>query len=509
MAANDSEIISQGNVESQLESSQQQPENQTVQSLGRQSSIYSLTLDEFQHTLCESGKNFGSMNMDEFLNSIWTAEESQAQGHTQATATPAGNTVLALQEGNTTDKGISKQPSLPRQGSFNIPEPLCRKTVEEVWSEIHKTQPHNGGSHSHVQNPNTTQRQPTFGEMTLEDFLVRAGIVREQNVVPAPVPQQPAYGMYQSSHHPPVGPNFAARPIMAIGGPSAGGVNVATYQALPQSGVGAYSQQPSAVSYGGRIGNGSGGFGQVQGLGMGSPACPVSTDGLCMNQVDGGNQYGADTGGSRGGRKRIIDGPVEKVVERRQRRMIKNRESAARSRARKQAYTVELEAELNQLKEENAHLKQALAEFEMKRKQQEDRKRKSILMVLGCMWLALMLAILSFRRRAEVERFRLVNYLLELYRLKYIGLCLMYSSEVDSYVDLRPTYVLYSSKVTEGERLHLSLSYLDPLTMDGITHQMVRVAEEAVATESAGGDRWCSHFTRCSGTSEWPKDQLP
>ncbi|KAF5789122.1 putative transcription factor bZIP family [Helianthus annuus] len=39
-------------------------------------------------------------------------------------------------------------------------------------------------------------------------------------------------------------------------------------------------------------------------------------------------------------------GTVEKVVERRQRRMIKNRESAARSRARKQAYTMELEAEV-------------------------------------------------------------------------------------------------------------------------------------------------------------------
>jgi ABA responsive element binding factor len=37
--------------------------------------------------------------------------------------------------------------------------------------------------------------------------------------------------------------------------------------------------------------------------------------------------------------------------------MIKNRESAARSRARKQAYTVELEAEVNQLKEENSRLR--------------------------------------------------------------------------------------------------------------------------------------------------------
>ncbi|KAI9071187.1 hypothetical protein K1719_046849 [Acacia pycnantha] len=79
------------------------------------------------------------------------------------------------------------------------------------------------------------------------------------------------------------------------------------------------------------------------------------------------------------GRKRIIDGPVEKVVEGRQMRMIKNRESAARSRARKQAYTVELEAELNQLREENAHLKLALAELEKRRKQQDFRalKKKS------------------------------------------------------------------------------------------------------------------------------------
>jgi hypothetical protein len=39
---------------------------------------------------------------------------------------------------------------------------------------------------------------------------------------------------------------------------------------------------------------------------------------------------------TRHGRKRCSEAPVEKVIERRQRRMIKNRESAARSRARKQ-----------------------------------------------------------------------------------------------------------------------------------------------------------------------------
>ncbi|XP_028105167.1 protein FD-like [Camellia sinensis] len=43
--------------------------------------------------------------------------------------------------------------------------------------------------------------------------------------------------------------------------------------------------------------------------------------------------------------------------DRRHKRMIKNRESAARSRARKQAYTNELELEVAHLMEENARLK--------------------------------------------------------------------------------------------------------------------------------------------------------
>ncbi|KAL8509401.1 hypothetical protein ACS0TY_016566 [Phlomoides rotata] len=382
MVATDSEIISEREMDPSSQANEQHSKNQTLESLGTQSSIYSLTLDEFQNTLCESGKNFGSMNMDEFLNSIWTAEENQAQGQGTSTGpTSNGNANVmqypGVQEANPNlmdHKGIAKQHSLPRQGSLTIPEPLSRKTVDEVWSEIHKNQYQNN-SHEHIQNPSTTQKQSTLGEMTLEDFLVRAGVVREQHFSPGP-PQQPGFAMYPNNTHPAMGPTFVARPVTAVGSggvmPVGGINNVASYQAL-QGGViearpgypgGGYSQPPSGVTYGARLGNGSGGgFGQVQGLGMGSPLSPLSD----ANQVDGGNQYGD---GMRGARKRVIDGPVEKVVERRQRRMIKNRESAARSRARKQAYTIELEAELNQLKEENLQLQQALAELERQRKQQ-------------------------------------------------------------------------------------------------------------------------------------------
>ncbi|KAL1352087.1 hypothetical protein HN51_016077 [Arachis hypogaea] len=358
-------------------------------SLGRQSSIYSLTLDEFQHTLCESGKNFGSMNMDEFLSSIWNAEENQAivnsSNNITNNNTPLGEASSAMMR--------EQQQSLHRQGSLTIPAPLSRKTVEEVWSEIHnkveqtqqqqqhhhqqsKSSNSNGAMHTEI-----TYRQPTFGEMTLEDFLVKAGVVREQCAMPGipqplaashhhhhPHHQQQQYGVYSGNNSAAMAPSsFVGRTIIG------GGAVVAAaspYQAEPSGypgssgkrdgGGGAYPTPGSAggVCYGGRVVNGGGGYGV-------GPLSPGSSDGVGTGE----GQYGVEMGVLRG-RKRMVDGPVEKVVERRQRRMIKNRESAARSRARKQAYTVELEAELNQLREENAQLKQALAEFEKRRKQQ-------------------------------------------------------------------------------------------------------------------------------------------
>ncbi|KAK9170416.1 hypothetical protein Syun_002556 [Stephania yunnanensis] len=373
--------------------------------LGRQSSIYSLTLDEFQSTL-ENGKNFGSMNMDEFLNNIWTAEENNQAMHDHDQDQPTNNNnnnndPLTSSNQNDPSSGpnnkpllLQTQPSLHRQGSLTLPAPLCRKTVEEVWSEIHKNQqqqqPSLGSAH---------QRQPTFGEMTLEDFLIKAGVVRESGqpstssqqappttVVPAPRQFGHGHGMYQGNAGA-VDPSFGIGPVMNIG--LAAGNGVPGYQAFGQSAVGESSSAAAAAYagngkrgsgyqvYGGGVRNGGGGGGGA--VGMGSPVSPVSSDGMCANQMDGaGGQYGMEMGGGMRGRKRIIDGPVEKVVERRQRRMIKNRESAARSRARKQAYTVELEAELNQLKEENAHLKRVLAEAEKKRRQelQEEMKEK-------------------------------------------------------------------------------------------------------------------------------------
>ncbi|XP_011042861.1 PREDICTED: G-box-binding factor 4-like [Populus euphratica] len=62
-------------------------------------------------------------------------------------------------------------------------------------------------------------------------------------------------------------------------------------------------------------------------------------------------------GGGRGKRGRgVAMEPLDKAAQQRQRRMIKNRESAARSRERKQAYQVELESLAVRLEEENEQL---------------------------------------------------------------------------------------------------------------------------------------------------------
>ncbi|GAV66626.1 hypothetical protein CFOL_v3_10136 [Cephalotus follicularis] len=245
----------------------------------KQNPIFSLTLDEIQ---CKSGKCFGSMNMDEFLASVWNVDENQ----------------VTSQPNQNNDKNIEMKPALTRQGSISIPIPLCKKTVDEVWFEIQKDQ-------SQHQKPNDYEpphRQQTFEEMTLEDFLVKAGVVQEapsssglKMVTQAPV-QNNSTCLQEN-----VGMGHT---VMGLGFPSP--VNIR--KNMVSNGYATYPVFSLSKSF---IGESS-------------------------NNVE--NEKGCSLNDSSGikNKKRIIDGPPEVAVERRQRRMIKNRESAARSRARKQ-----------------------------------------------------------------------------------------------------------------------------------------------------------------------------
>ncbi|XP_020575475.1 ABSCISIC ACID-INSENSITIVE 5-like protein 5 [Phalaenopsis equestris] len=363
-----------------------------AQALARQSSVYALTFDEFQSSMGGIGKDFGSMNMDEFLKNIWTAEESQAMA-----------AALGASDGGVVGGSVGLQ----RQGSITLPRTLSQKTVDEVWRDVINESGGGGsGAGAGGSGFQQHQRQPTLGEMTLEEFLVRAGVVKEEINMST---SRPAVNGIASSGSNVYYGNLSASGTnntgIALGFPQAGQGNLGIMPAsipsnssanlpMPASGTRPYAPQlplgsnvnlgsPRAVRGGGLVGIGdqvisNGLITGVVGLGVGgvnvgasvSPVHQIPSDELAKGNGDLSSLSPVPYVFNGGLRGRKCSGAVEKVVERRQKRMIKNRESAARSRARKQAYTMELEAEVAQLKEQNQELQKKQAEFiEMQKKQ--------------------------------------------------------------------------------------------------------------------------------------------
>ncbi|XP_057453468.1 ABSCISIC ACID-INSENSITIVE 5-like protein 2 [Lotus japonicus] len=296
---------SQGGGDSNGKRSQLQP-------LTRQNSMYGLTLDEVHNQLGDLGRPLSSLNLDELLKSVWTVETSQS---------------LEMDNEGTAQ---ANQAAPQRQGSLSLSGALSKKTVHEVWRDIQQNKD---------SEKKPRDRQPTLGEMTLEDFLVKAGVVADApsnkkndgttagidpNVV---VPQFPPQGQWIPYPQP-------------------------QYQHPQQSLMGIYV--PSQ--------------GIAQSLHMGG--CASLDVSYADNQVAlPPPLMGTVSDTQTPGRKRSApEDMVEKTVERRQKRMIKNRESAARSRARKQAYTNELENKVSRLEEENERL----------------RKRKELEQMLPC-----------------------------------------------------------------------------------------------------------------------------
>ncbi|KAL6196167.1 hypothetical protein ACLB2K_031782 [Fragaria x ananassa] len=313
----------------------------------KQNSIFSLTLDEIQS---KSGKSFGSMNMDEFLANIWSADENQVSSEQPNQGD---------QENPANGKDTTSNPaSLSRQGSFSIPTPLCKKTVEEVWSEIDKTRP--PPPPDDMSNGEHPQRQSSIGAITLEDFLVKAGVVQEshsQNRMESD-PIHPQCGDANNS-------NMATCSSMYGGTSSEMGNNMIGSGYLnPQNAM------PSNLSGNGYAIAGYPIFGRVKMI-VGNASFGTNSEiEKCLSLPE--------SSVAKNKKRMIIDGPLEVVVERRQRRMIKNRESAARSRARKQAYTVELEAEVNHLEEENEKLKKTVEGIEERRRHEVSDGKEAI-----------------------------------------------------------------------------------------------------------------------------------
>ncbi|XP_074574677.1 ABSCISIC ACID-INSENSITIVE 5-like protein 2 [Curcuma longa] len=235
------------------------------QSLSGQGSVYNLTLSQVQNHV---GEHLPSMNLEDLLRSVFPAGED-------------GRFPAA-------DAGA-----------------LSKKTVDEVWRQIQwgKEQ--------------ERQQQPSLGEMTLEDFLCRAGAVGD-------------------------GPNEGGGYQVAFG-PTAHWL----HQCHPWRRKQQKQKQKSITGSS---------YACHQPASQPLAAATGSMSETAYHEGGGANSSPFNPQTPRRKRGHSEDA-AKKTVERRQKRMIKNRESAARSRARKQAYTNELENKVSRLEEENQRLR--------------------------------------------------------------------------------------------------------------------------------------------------------
>lgn len=288
-----------------------------IQSLARQGSLYSLTLNEVQTHL---GEPLSSMNLDELLKSVWPADGEESQP-------------IDLEGIPTQYAQYASGSDLQRQGSITMPRALSKKTVDEIWKDIE-----HGLKKCDTKQTTAQDSQMTLGEMTLEDFLVKAGVVAEGPVKDGTIPSGS------------VGPVGAHDPVAGVQESRQGMHWLHPYHQMPSMDQQHQVQQSMIGSY-------IGGYPVPPQISVGTgPILDAMYPEGQMNLSSPTMGTSSDPQTPR--RKRGASGDmVEKIVERRQKRMIKNRESAARSRARKQAYTHELENKVSRLEEENDKLK--------------------------------------------------------------------------------------------------------------------------------------------------------
>lgn len=386
-------------------------------SLAGQSSVYSLTFDELQSTFSGAGKEFGSMNMDEFLKNIWTSDGAQpiasSSGFGEGISVASGN--------------------LQKQGSLTLPRTLSQKTVDEVLNLLKEGDKNGSGSGNG--GANLPQRQGTLGEMTLEEFLSKAAGVVGEATHPVErshnggfygeVSQESnnnaglGFGFQQTPNHasannqimennnavPHISSNLAldARSIISqqqlqqqqrqpplfpkqatvafsspnnlvnnlqLASPGKRGLNaVRSDNSMSSSLVQSHVIQSSSTGMANLAP-------RVTTIAAGAPKTQFIPNMIPKSDVDTPSFSPSPYAFNEGARGRKPSGVLEKVVERRRKRMIKNRESAARSRARKQAYTLELEAEVAKLKEVIGDLQDKQKKFKDMQKAQMLEKMK-------------------------------------------------------------------------------------------------------------------------------------
>ncbi|KAK3230784.1 hypothetical protein Dsin_002665 [Dipteronia sinensis] len=279
--------------------------------LGRQGSVYNLTVDQVESQLINNiGKPLNAMNLDELLKNVISFDQETHHHH------------QLLQNPTNSSSSSSSSPPPPPLGNINLNgTSLSKKTVDEVWKEI-----------VHHEGVNEVDKRP-LGETTLEDFLMPAGVIN--------------LGADQDqNHHHNHMPFMDIDPMVVVSQQENWlqyQMTAAAHQQHQMTLINTnFNDNPVADNIGYSDKNNQ--------LAMSMPMPALSQ---------------SKATGHLPAKRRYSDEMMEKTIERRQKRMIKNRESAARSRARKQAYTNQLELEVLQLRKTNGWLKKQKQEVEM------------------------------------------------------------------------------------------------------------------------------------------------
>ncbi|CAA2975095.1 ABSCISIC ACID-INSENSITIVE 5 2 [Olea europaea subsp. europaea] len=244
-------------------------------------SLSGLDLGEVKNQLWDLGEPPSSLNVDELLMNVWTFG--------------VNNQAMQVVDYEPAFDRPEPDSSLNPQFSLGLTRDL-NNSVDELWQEIQQGQ-------------SSLDRKDSLGDMTLEDFLIKAGVVTESS----------ALKINPGSIHHIVDPAQQEQSLQPVFMP--GHLN---RQPIPTGG----SPVMNAV------------YSEME---------------LVMSPL---NLMATMLGTQSRRRRRVPLGVIEKIGERRLKRMIKNRESAARSRARKKAYQHELENEVSRLEEENRRLRQ-------------------------------------------------------------------------------------------------------------------------------------------------------